>query len=109
MMATTPNLFGLPPVAVFSGADYDAERDAARLTRQVDRIRDVSLRSGWTTVQKIAIACRKQWPDAHFPENSVQAQLRNLKKLGYRLERRNVADRGYLCEYLLLTPEVLGA
>jgi len=95
-----------PPVR-FSGADYDPERDRERLMRQIDCIREVALNAGWVTVQKLAIACRKKFPNTGFPENSIQAQLRNLRKVGFRLERRHVS--GGLFEYHLSPPVNPGA
>jgi hypothetical protein len=90
----------------FAGADYDAARDHSRLTTQVERIRGIAIDGKWRTVQRLCEELRKKYPGSHFPENSVQAQLRNLKKIGYRLNKHNVLKHGYLCEYQLLAPEV---
>ncbi len=106
-MASTAALFEahLPSdpsvsTAIFSGPEFEPERDAARLLRQVDCIRDVALELGWITIQKLAAALRKRYPTVGFPENSIQAQLRNLRKVGYTLERRH---KGHgLFEYRLL-------
>lgn len=86
----------------FAGAEFDEERDRVRLTRQIDCIREVALGAGWMTVPRLAVRCFLRFPLIKFPENSVSAQLRNLKKLGYRLERRHVANG--LFEYRLLAP-----
>lgn len=90
---------GLMP---FSGAGYDDTRDRERLTRQIDCIRETALDSGWVTVQRLAARCRSRYPSVGFPENSVSAQLRNLKKVGFGLERRHIANG--LHEYRLVAP-----
>lgn len=112
-MASIPNMFELIPSASrkavpFSGAEFDPQRDRARLTRQIDCILAVALGTGWYTVQGLTDACRKRFPRQYFPENSVQAQLRNLRKIGYKVERRNVAESGVLHQYRV-TLEAAGA
>jgi hypothetical protein len=91
-----------PQSAPFAGPAYEAKRDEGRLARQIDCIRTVALDGRWRTVQKLTAELRKKFPLVAFPENSVQAQLRNLRKLGYLVERRHVA--GGLFEYRLLEP-----
>lgn len=110
-MATIPNMFELIAPASrkpipFAGSDFNAERDQERLTRQIDCILSVVLNTGWWTVQGITEACRKRFPRQHFPENSVQAQLRNLRKIGYAVEKRNVAESGVLFQYHVTRQEV---
>jgi hypothetical protein len=60
----------------FDGFHYEPNKDKARLTKQIKKIYDViSSAKCWVTVDEI---------NAHFvspmPENSIQAQLRNLRK-----------------------------
>lgn len=93
---------GLSASAVFAGAEYDPARDAARLTNQVECIRAVAIDGQWRTVEKLTAACRRRFPLVGFPENSVSAQLRNLRKLGYRVDRRHVEGTRGLHEYRLL-------
>jgi hypothetical protein len=93
------------PLAVpFAGADYNETRDRARLTTQVACVYDVTRDEQWRTLQQITALCRKRYPGVDFPEPSVSAQLRNLKKIGFQLEKRNVAVSGYLCQYRILQP-----
>ena len=87
---------------IFSGAAYEPERDEARLTKQLDQILWLVKDGNWRTVQRLTTELRRQWPDGNFPENSVQAQLRNLRKLGYRVDRRHV--KAGLFEYCVLPP-----
>ena len=113
-MAATCNLFealDVPDVTVdatdntsvpFRGAGYDDRRDRARLTRQVDCIAAVTVGGEWWTIAKLTTACRKRYPAVGFPECSVSAQIRNLKKVGYGVERRNVAAG--LFEYRVTPP-----
>jgi hypothetical protein len=109
-MASIPNMLELIPSASrrpipFAGADYSPERDRARLTKQIHCILDVASDGAWRTVQRLTADCRKRFPAVGFPENSVQAQLRNLRKLGYTVDRRNVAESGVLYEYRLVPKE----
>lgn len=74
-----------------NGDDYDPARDADRLRTQLGRIFLLCRDEEWRTVRAIS----KQLEEQHqmfFPENSVQAQLRNLRKLGIKVERRRVTD-----------------
>jgi hypothetical protein len=101
----TSNLFDQQAAAVpFAGADYLESRDRERLTTQVGCICEVAIDGKWRTIQRLTEELRKRFPRVGFPENSVQAQLRNLRKIGYRVEKRNVLQRGYLCEFQLLAP-----
>jgi hypothetical protein len=105
-MASTSPLFDLgapdPVTKIFSGADYQQERDGQRLATQIGCILVVVMDGNWRTVTKLAVELRRLYPAIQFPENSVQAQLRNLRKLGYKVERRNVAERGVCYEYRVL-------
>lgn len=112
-MASIPNMFQLIPAATrkavpFAGSDFDPERDRARLTRQLDCICYLTTNGGreWWTVQDLAKACTLRFPWMHFPENSVQAQLRNLRHTGYVVEKRNVAKSGVLYQYRVVRAEV---
>ena len=95
-------LFGMP--IPFAGAVYVEAVDRERLTRQIDCIKQVAIDGGWMTVQSLTAKLRRAYPSIGFPENSVQAQLRNLRKVGYQVDRRNVATSGCLHEYRVLPP-----
>lgn len=87
----------------FHGADYRPEYDYKRLSNQIDRIKAYCLPREWLLVQQIARACKA-------PENSVQAQLRNLRKKAngaYIVERRKHPITAGLYEFKvrLRTPE----
>ena len=58
---------------LFNGADYQPDRDHARLSAQHERIRDLMLDGKSRTLKQIAKA-------AKAPEASVSAQLRHLRK-----------------------------
>jgi hypothetical protein len=105
-MQATSSLFGIPPQAApvpFSGAAYEPDIDRERLTRQIDCIATVAMAGDWWTVAKLTTVCRKRYPSIGFPECSVSAQIRNLKKIGYGVERRGLG--GGLFEYKV-TPSV---
>jgi hypothetical protein len=96
--------------AIFSGAAYTPDLDRARLTAQIERIRSYMLDAGWRSLREIKIALERTHAPAVFPESSISAQLRNLKKSphSYRLEkRRREGVRGPgagIWEYRLLRP-----
>ncbi|HKD60510.1 MAG TPA: hypothetical protein VKB47_08620 [Terracidiphilus sp.] len=80
---------------VFAGADYQPERDAKRLTTQIERVCFVMRDQAWRSIAQLCDELRRLWPTTRFPENSVQAQLRNLRKLGHTVDRRYVVDGLY--------------
>jgi len=74
---------------IFGGPAYNPGLDRARLARQVERIRGYMLEEvGWRTLGEIKSGLEERYAPAHFPESSISAQLRNLRGLGYRLEKR---------------------
>ena len=100
---STPSAFSpVSAAGLFSGAAYEPARDEKRLTKQLDCIVAGTADSQWRTVERLAIELRRAYPAVKFPENSVSAQLRNLKKIGYRLERRHVQNG--LFEYRVFPP-----
>lgn len=86
----------------FDGPMFDPALDAERLGRQLRAVRDYMLDLGGRerTVPEIAA-------DLHFPECSISARLRDLRKPrfgGYRVESRRVTPGG-LYTYRLLRPD----
>lgn len=57
----------------FSGPVYDEQLDHERLSKQHERIRDLMIDGIWRTVEGVAQV-------TGYPENSIQAQLRHLRK-----------------------------
>jgi hypothetical protein len=80
----------------FGGATFDEEQDRARLTRQLDRVRSfmtrVDCHDWWHTLHEISEALG-------YPEASISARLRDLRKQGFNVERRRVAGEHGLWEY----------
>lgn len=81
-----------PAKPLFHGAEYVPERDNARLEKQIDRVFYVCRDGRWRTVPALARELEEEFPGGHFPENSVSAQLRNLRKVGCTVERRHVSN-----------------
>jgi hypothetical protein len=82
---------------VFSGADYKKKRDYNRLKGQILNVYNLMRDGRWRSVQEISA-------EIHAPENSVSAQLRNLRKEangGFNVERRRRNDSN-LSEYRLV-------
>jgi hypothetical protein len=96
------------------GEGCQGESDVRRLCTQMERVRDHMLQAAahgrWLTLSEIRAALEATWR-CRFPEASVSAQLRHLKKPvfgAYRLEKRRRHGPGYgLFEYRLLSPEPL--
>lgn len=57
----------------FDGANYDRESDHLRLMKQHDKIRHIMLDGEWRTLREIANM-------TGYPESSISAQLRHLRK-----------------------------
>jgi hypothetical protein len=79
---------------IFSGADYQNDRDNKRLTGQLLKIYDIIKDGNWRTLNQISY-------EARAPEASVSAQLRNLRKKPFEknIERRHIKNGLY--EYRL--------
>jgi hypothetical protein len=74
------------PVERFDGETFDPVRDAARLTAQLDAVRELMKDGQWRTLQQIAAA-------VGAPEASVSARLRDLRKErfgAWTVERQHV-------------------
>jgi len=82
----------------FDGAEYDSSLDKVRLSGQLEKIYELMRDGRWRTVATVAHV-------TGYPENSIQAQLRNLRKDrfgGYLVEKRRVTPNG-LYEYRVLS------
>lgn len=94
------------------GPSYRSDLDGNRLSTQQDRLRVFMLQNSacnrWLTLAEIRLGLESRWI-AKFPEASISAQLRHLRKIAFgshRLEkrRRGGATAG-IYEYLLSEPE----
>jgi hypothetical protein len=100
---------------IFEGAAYVPSLDRARLALQVERLRKYMLGVEWRTLREIKAALEVMYAPAFFPESSISAQMRNLKKKPsfYRLiKRRRVGVHGPgagIWEYRLLPPAESGS
>lgn len=83
----------------FDGATIDPKQDNKRLSKQLDNVRDYMLRvSAWRSLSQIA-------EDTGFPEASVSARLRDLRKAkfgGFNVERMRVKDGNGLHVYRIV-------
>ena len=89
----------------FAGAVYDPQFDLKRLSLQIERIRAWALPRDWFTLREARVDLERLYAPTIFPESSLSAQLRNLKKfpLSYRRPKRRRA-RGPVWEYKVLPP-----
>ena len=69
----------------FSGATYDAARDGKRLGAQLELVERVMRDGEWRTLSQLAGL-------TDCPEASVSARLRDLRKIGYEVERRHIKN-----------------
>jgi hypothetical protein len=87
----------------FSGAAYEPKLDRARLALQIERIRVWALARDWFTLRAARLDLEQLYTPAYFPEASISANLRNLRKEPYRLrvdKRRRAGVRsGGVWEY----------
>ena len=80
------------------GPNYDEQRDGTRVRNQMKAVLTLMQDERWRTLSAIARTL-------HYPEASVSAQLRHLRKPrfgGYRVEKRNKG--GGVWEYRVLPP-----
>lgn len=82
--------------------------DVPRLSLQMRRVRDYMLgHREWRTVEEIARALEELHPGVRFPAQSVEAQLRHLRKAphgSYHVPRRKRKGMN-LSEYRVLPPK----
>lgn len=93
------SLLDIPEPPHFDGVTYSAERDGERLTRQLDRVRNLMADGQWRDLQTLVIRCGGTTA-------SVSARLRDLRKPrfgGYTVERRHVAEGWF--EYRMVRSE----
>lgn len=94
----------------FAGSVYQPRHDRARLAVQIERIRGYMVGGQWRTLREIKASLETLYAPSVFPESSISAQLRNLKKPPYSLQllkRRRVGVHGPgagIWEYRLLPP-----
>jgi hypothetical protein len=88
------------------GPAFDIQLDGGRLKHQHERIRDWMLaQTAWKTLAEMRAAL-------NYPESSISAQLRHLRKAqfgSYRVEKRRRSSAGGTWEYRVLPPEKLEA
>lgn len=68
--------------------------DHERLSKQIDRVHAIVSDGAWYAVSDVRQAIQRRF-GVSDPENSIQAQLRNLRKSkfgGYAIERRRIGN-----------------
>ncbi|MCI0422779.1 MAG: hypothetical protein L0312_26760 [Acidobacteria bacterium] len=73
----------------FDGATFDAKRDGARLTRQLDRVREIMQDKKWHTLAELVRLV------GGASEAGVSARIRDLKKPrfgGHVIEKQFMAE-----------------
>jgi predicted transcriptional regulator len=83
----------------FNGSDYDPILDDTRLTKQIDGIFNLMRDKKWRTLQEIELS-------TGYPQASISAQLRHLRKKRFGGHIVNKQSRGEritgLFEYQLI-------
>lgn len=83
---------------MFSGHTYEPAQDGERLSRQLERVKDLMRDGQWRSLGTISAA-------VHGSEASVSARLRDLRRPrfgGYTVDRRRVDGGNGLHEYRVL-------
>ena len=62
--------------------------DKKRLERQLDRVLELVRDKQWWTLHGLSVELENRY-GCRFPESSVSARLRELRHLGYKVERDN--------------------
>jgi hypothetical protein len=87
-----------PPTPL--GNSFNAERDGERLAAQAHRVFNVMRDGSWKSLAEIEAATGD-------PQASISARLRDLRRAGFRVERRYVRDG--LHRYRVLLPSQSGS
>jgi hypothetical protein len=90
---------------VFAGPTYRPSLDRARLAVQIERIRRYMLGVEWRTLREIKDALEAIYAPTVFPESSISAQGRHLRKRPYSYRWMKRRRAGGLWEYKLLPPD----
>jgi DNA-binding IclR family transcriptional regulator len=83
----------------FDGQTFESDRDGERLTRQLEKVRDLMTDGSWRTLEEIHA-------QTGAPPASVSARLRDLRKAkfgAFTVERKHLR-RGLFC-YRVLRPQ----
>jgi hypothetical protein len=84
--------------AQFDGKTYEPEQDFTRLNTQLRAVRDLMRDGTWRSLNQIAVA-------TGYPEASLSARLRDLRKLKFGLhtvQRRRAGEGRGTFEYRVL-------
>jgi hypothetical protein len=89
----------------FGGDSYVAALDRERLSLQIERVLSFALGVRWKTLSEMKSELEKVYFPTKFPEQSISARLRDLRKPPYlcRLEKRRRGTGGTF-EYQLFPP-----
>lgn len=71
-----------PKPSPFDGKTYNEKLDGPRLKKQLDRVREYMLAifPSWKSLSEISEELAKLYPNTRFPEASISARLRDLRK-----------------------------
>jgi hypothetical protein len=72
--------------AIF-GDTFEPEVDGERLTSQQKRVDALMADGQWRTLPKIIADLRKLYPGTHYGEASISARLRDMRRVGWKIER----------------------
>jgi hypothetical protein len=76
--------------------------DKKRLGRQLDRVREMTLDGTWWTLSRLQRRLTMEY-GGHFSEASISARLRELRSLGFEVERKSLGHG--LFAYRVTQPE----
>ncbi len=80
------------PIPCPLGETFEPERDRERLGAQYCRVRDLMADGAWRSLSEIRAA-------TDYPEASISARLRDMRRDGYTVQRRRRTGVGGTFEY----------
>jgi hypothetical protein len=95
-----------PPPPPILGETFEKRADGERLGSQQRRVEELMQDGEWRSLNEIAVALRKLYR-THFPEASISARLRDMRRAGYVIERKRKQPTGGLWVYRALKLEVI--
>jgi hypothetical protein len=95
---------GVTQLNIFQGSNYNPVFDKSRLEKQIGRIEQLMSDFKWRTLKEMETELEQKYPDSNFPQASISAQCRNIRKEGkYDFEKRSRGARKQgLWEYKLI-------
>lgn len=87
---TQQTLFDAPSVC--NHTHLLTDEDCQRLQTQYARVENAMKAGRWTTLFDLSRRLRREYPGCYFPECSLSARLRDMRRAGWKIDRRLIAN-----------------